>query len=403
MKRPLIQRSFILSYVAVAVVSLASGIILVNMPEISANSDKTATATATSTTQNCQTGTTVSTTTLSDADIAIFGKDASAYIVHNAQAKDFKILLSATEVSSAGNGGIVNFIYGFQNLNNFAYGDGKDGTITLNWKNNNQGQRLIFDHRNVSIASGGYWHQSKQASVLDYTTNIKALMLNGGTDGLAHQQSCINQAINLNKELTTPVPAPFSVDLKHGFNTIVAPNSDVLSASTITDAGMTVFDFNRLGQKIWRSTAAGQSIPYLLNQIGYYVYNPGVETTLNLAVNSTSHTISNEELIKVRRGWNLLAISQVNAGQALGDIQLNTLNKGAVNACVEDDCFTQVTLRDLLSGDPSTSRGYGTLFEIIDGNTTDPNAAFKTVKVNSTNIDTVIIPAGTPFWFYLFE
>ncbi len=403
MKRPLIQRSFILSYIAVAVVSLASGIVLVNMPEISAHSNKTATATTTSTTQNCQSGTTVQVATLSDEDIAIFGKNASAYIVHNAQAKDFKILLSAKEISRAGNGGIVSFTYGFQNLNNFAYGDGKDGTITLDWKNNNQSQRLIFDHRNVSVASGKYWYQSKQGSVLDYTTNIKALMLNGGTDGLAHPQSCISQAINLNEQFTTPVPTPFSVKLKHGFNTVVAPNSDVLGTSTITDAGMTIFDFNRLGQKTWRSTAAGSSIPYFFNQIGYYVYNPGVEITLSLTVNPASHAVSNEELIKVRRGWNILSVSQVNAGQSLGDIQLNVLNKGAVNACVEDGCFTQTTLRDLLPGDPSTSRGYGTLFEIIDGNTTDPNAAFKTVKVDSTNIDTVMIPAGTPFWFYLFE
>ena len=409
MKRSPIQRGFVLSYLAIAFLSILTGLLLRYSSDIFA-SDQTVTATATPVpTQNCQPGTTVKVTDLSDEDISIFGQKAHAYIVHNAQAKDFKIIVSAKEISRAGGGGVVSFTYGFQNLNNFAYGDSKDGTMTLNWKNAAKDQKLIFDQRNVSVASGKYWHQTKQATVLDYTADIKSFMLNGGTDGLAHPQSCIDRAINLASDFAAPVAGKFSVTLKPGFNTVSAPidsvlgTQDVLATEPLTDAGMYIFDFNRLGQKAWRSTAKGAEIPFFFGQIGYYVYNPGAEQTIELSVNPSSYVAGDEEQVVIRRGWNLLSNPNTASATSLADFDVNALRKGVDAACLGSGCFEKTTLRDLLAGDPSTSRAYGYIFEITNGNSTDPNQAFTRVKVDSSNIDSVTISPRTVFWFYLFE
>lgn len=98
-----------------------------------------------------------------------------------------------------------------------------------------------------------------------------------------------------------------------------------------------------------------------------------------------------------------MSIAATNVDRKLSEYHINTLKKGVDNTCVTDSCFTQVTLRDLLAGDPATSRAYNYIFEIVDSQTTDATKAFKSVKIDSTNIDTVTIPAKTVFWLYLFE
>lgn len=408
MKRPQIQKSFVLSCFAIAVLAILTGFVLRYSPDIMASEQTSSTATPTSS-QNCQNGTTVKQSDLSAQDIEIFGEKAHAYVVHNLQSKDFKILISAKEVSEAGEGGVVSFTYGFQNLNNFAYGDSKDGTMTLNWKNGKSNQRLVFDSRNTSIASGKYWYKTKEATVLDYTADIKGYMLNGGGDGLAHPQSCINRIIDLSEDFAAPVASPVSLTLKKGFNTVLAPidattgQQVVLDTAPLTEAGMYIFDFNRLGQKSWRSTAKGDLIPYFFGQVGYYVYNPSEEQTLILAANPSSYVAGDEEQIKIRRGWNLLSNPNLSKATYLSDFKVNVLRRGVDAACLGAGCYEEASLRDLLTGTAATSRGYGYIFQITNGNSTDPNTAFTKVKIDSSNLDTVTISPKTVFWFYLFE
>jgi hypothetical protein len=198
--------------------------------------------------------------------------------------------------------------------------------------------------------------------------------------------------------------------LQPGFNVVVAPNDSgvydgrTLDTTPITDDGMYVYDFNRLGQKNWRTTALGASIPQLFNQVGYYVYNnTGNTVTENLPIITKSEASTIEEKVKVRRGWNLMSIAATNTARKLSAFHVYTIKPDADNACMDDSCFEQKTLYDLLVGTSSTQRAYPVIYEITNTHTSDASQAFTTLKVDSTNIDTATIPASTAFWFYLWN
>lgn len=437
MKRPIIQRSFVLSYVAIAVVTAATGLVLRSMPSISADYNKHG-RTSTSSVSATSTGTPspgskclnlsrylkVEKTDVTTEEKEIFGDNAIAYNVTSAQNKQFKLLLGAKQISSSGDGGTVDFTYGFKNLWSGNYGDNKDGAIMISQgisdrTNDKIGSSefswgaakssfLVFDHRNKAVAPQEYWYETKQFDVSSYSNNIRLHMLNGGSDGLAHHQVCINNAISLNDLFVTPTPSTTatestkSLTFKKGFNAVVPPEGYIYDTGAISSAGMYLFDFNRLGQKNWRSTAHGGAIAYMVNQIGYYVYNPSESKTINVATNPSAYVESSEDKIKVRRGWNLLSNPNSSA-LSLANFYLNTLKKDADATCLDESCYESVTLYSLLSGTAASSRGYGTLYEITDGNASEASKAFTKVNVTASNINSVAISPGRAFWFYLFE
>lgn len=173
---------------------------------------------------SCLSGAAVSPTTVTDTEKATFGDKSVAYNVTSAQSKPFKLIIGVSEVSHSGSGGTVSFTYGFKNLWSGNYGSSSDGTILLaKWAPGetpttrmgldpfswgvSANHFLVFDHRNVVTPPQGYWSKTLQMNVADYSSyNIRAHMLNGGGDGLAHQQVCINNAINLVAAFPPEIP-----------------------------------------------------------------------------------------------------------------------------------------------------------------------------------------------------
>ena len=170
---------------------------------------------------SCLSGTTVNPSTVTDQEKQTFGEKSVAYSVVSAQSKPFKLIIGVSEVSHSGSGGTVSFTYGFKNLWTGNYGSNKDGTIVIakwapgetiatlfgpKWWGVSADHFLVFDHRNVVTPPQGYWSKTLQMNVADYSSNIRAHMLNGGGDGLAHQQVCIDNAINLITAFPPEIP-----------------------------------------------------------------------------------------------------------------------------------------------------------------------------------------------------
>lgn len=377
----------------------------------------TSTNTAKPVAPSCMVGSTAKTVKLLDRDKEIFGANAKAYLVTTTDKKNFRVIIGGTKLSSTATGGQIKLVYGFQNLNTFAVGNDVFGLLRYNYKTDGKAQTADLDFRKKAVAPGAYFSGTKTITVSDFSKAAPTLkMLRSGT-----AVDCITNPIPLAgiSVGTTPTPSAtasqqaLSYTFKTGFNTIVAPNSTtvqdsrVLDTEPITDMNMYVYDFNRLGQKNWRTTHpnAGANyglIPQVFDQIGYYVYNPGPELTVNVPLVVKTGAKNVEEKTKMRKGWNLLAVSSETAVK-LSEYKLNVTKKGAAASCLEDSCIEQVTLKDLLTGDSQTRRAYRTIYEIKDGNATNADDAFTVVKVDTTNIDSVTLPGKTAFWIYLWD
>lgn len=170
---------------------------------------------------SCLAGTTVSGTTVTDQEKQSFGERSVAYNVVSAQNKKFKLIIGVSEVSHSGSGGVVAFTFGLKNLNNVNHGDETDGVMMLakwapgetiatisggKWWGVSADHFLLFDHRGQIIPPQGYWYETRQFTISDYSSNIRAHMLNGGGDGLAHQQVCIDNSINLLAAFPPEIP-----------------------------------------------------------------------------------------------------------------------------------------------------------------------------------------------------
>jgi hypothetical protein len=176
--------------------------------------------------ESCLGGTSVQTTSATESEKAIFGDKAVAlYSVTSAQDKQFKLILGGREISHSGSGGVVSFTYGFQNLGTSNYGDETDGIIMLSKLAFGESMSsrigldpfpwgmtldhfLTFDHRNQVTPPQGYWYATKEMTIADYSSDIREYMFNGGGDGFAHVQVCIDHAFDLNFDLVTPTPSP---------------------------------------------------------------------------------------------------------------------------------------------------------------------------------------------------
>ncbi len=377
------------------------------------------TSTAKAVAPSCMVGSTAKAVKLLDRDKQLYGTNAKAYLVTTTDKRNFRIIIGGTKVSSTDKGGKIQLSYGFQNLNTTSVGNATLGYLKYNYKTGGKVQSAVLDFRNKPTAPGAYFKGTKTITVSDFSKAEPNLKMLRGTTAVA----CLSNPIKLSELTvkTTPTPTAtassttetLSFTFKTGFNTIVAPNntaksdSKVLDTEAISDMNMYIYDFNRLGQKNWRTTHpnAGANyglIPQLFDDIGYYVYNPGPELNVQIPIITKAGASSVEEKTKLRKGWNILAVSSDKA-QKLTDFKVYVTKKGAAASCLEDSCIEQVTLKDLLSGDSKTRRAYRTIYEIKDGNATTADAAFNVVKVDTTNIDSVTMPAGMPFWIYLWD
>lgn len=393
------------------------------------------TSTAKAVAPSCMVGSTAKAVKLLDRDKQLFGANAKAYLVTTTDKRYFRIIVGGSKVSSTDKGGKIQLSYGFQNLNPTTVGSATFGYLRYSYKSNGKVQTAVLDFRNKGTAAGAYFKGTKTIDVSDFSQATPNLKMLKGSTAIA----CLANPIKLSDITTGTTPTPtltptltptdsatvvvsptasptteyISYNFKTGFNTIVAPNattiagSKVLDTENISEMNMYLYDFNRLGQKNWRTTNSNAGtnyglIPQLFDNVGYYVYNPGPELTVQVPVITKNGPSSVEEKTKLRKGWNIMANSS-NKAQKLSEISVYVTKKDAAATCLEESCIEKVTLRDLFTGDSATRRAYRTIYEIKDGTATTSDAAFNIVRIDTTNLDSVTIPAGMPFWVYLWN
>jgi len=405
-----INRGFVLGYAAIAILALLAGFVSNYSSNLAIDADTLGAG------SSCLTYTTVQTVEPTAEEKEVFGSNAVAYTVLTRQNKRFKVLLGAKEQSKVGSGGIVAFTAGIQNLNDFTYTE-KKGRVVLKYTDVNTEKKLDFYYGNPNLALGKYWYKTISTSMNNYNSALQLELRNGSH---YHFQSCIANAMNLPAALagTTPTPtatvtttatttststatvtstsssAPYTFTMKNGYNALMVDNGYLISP--FTSAGMVVFDYNRNGDKRWRSTARGDNIHMARAGLGYYVYNPGPERTVNLG----NASVDDQTLAVVKKGWNLLS---TRTGGKLSAISVSVLNPGQASACSSSACVRNTTLRTLFEGTASTRKAYGKVYRVVNGNASTAADAFAVTEVTAENIDTVEIPAGTIYWVYLFE
>lgn len=180
--------------------------------------------------------------------------------------------------------------------------------------------------------------------------------------------------------------------IKNGYNAL---STDIGAISSVfTNQDMVVFDYNRNGDKKWRSTASGDNIPILYPGLGYYVYNSGPDTSVSATI------VDPEAGYGARLGWNLL---HTDTGGNLDDVAVKVLKEGQAVSCNDENCMRDTTLEELFKGSASTRKAYGKIYVVANGNSSDANTAFNVIEVTEDNLDTVTIPSDSIYWIYLFE
>lgn len=178
----------------------------------------------------------------------------------------------------------------------------------------------------------------------------------------------------------------FSVDLKAGYNSVVVPRvlASVLTQKLLAEntdnanPNFVIFDFNRDGNKIWRSTQKGDDIPTMVKWVGYYIYSKSART-----ISLPTGTATDEG--NWYKGWNLMANSGT-AAKKLSDITVDAYS-------------TDKALSELFND----GKVHAKIYIISDGNTTDPAKAFTILDVTKDNVSTLEIPGRKAYWVYLFD
>lgn len=201
-----------------------------------------------------------------------------------------------------------------------------------------------------------------------------------------------------------------TITVKNGWTAVAVPwGANYYASKAFTDLGMAVFAFNRTGNGKWIYTPAS-GVKYMRWNVGYYIYNPGPERTVNLTLGgaiSEAYKYAPE----ARSGWNLLAISNSGKAYKLEEIPVNVIDAAGTTYCPGNTaCVAKKTLKELLTGD--NHRGYRTIYIIRDPHATTAEEAFQKITITDDNLDTATIPTSaalsnqsgyTDYWFYIFK
>ena len=429
-----INRGFVLGYAAIAIFALLTGFVTNYSSNLAINADAGPGS-------SCLTYSTVQAVEATAEEKEVFGANAVAYTVVPRPPMNIKlkILLGATETSKIGSGGIVAFTAGIQNLTDTAYTD-KKGRIVLKYVDGNTEKKLDFYYGNPNLALGKYWYKTISTSMSNYSSAL-TLEFRNGSD--YHIGACIASAMSLTQALASPTPVPsptttttttttatttatgddtttvtttptttttttttsvtatptadsYNVMVKNGYNAFLV--DDVFSITPFTNEDMVVFDYNRNGDKKWRSTANGDNITTTLPGLGYYVYNAGPAKTVDIEPYRTTEDPVNYAVLK--KGWNLLS---TEAGGTLANITVKVLKEGQALSCNQLECTRETTLEELFTGTAATRKAYGKIYQVVDGNSSDAATAFSVTEVTADNLSSVTLPAGGIYWVYLFE
>ena len=197
---------------------------------------------------------------------------------------------------------------------------------------------------------------------------------------------------------TSATTGSVSITLKPGFNAYALPSSKkILDVAELEEEGLTVWTFNRHGDKKWYTT--GSTVENLYHWFGYYIYNPNTASkTVKVSV-SSSQVEPDPYIVK---GWNLMANPNSQA-KTLKDIEfyLTSCPPAAAGKVSCSAVGTKTKVSDLFKGDEATQKAYPIIFVIDDPYATDAEKAFKQITITDANRETVEIPAGKLFWVYV--
>ena len=193
-KRVSIQKGFVYGVTAIAVFAVVTGVVL-RMSSISASTNTTSSATS------CLAGTTMASSPLTTYEKTTFGAKAQAYQVTTLQKRTFRYVISATQQSSIGSGGVVNVKVGIGNLNNVVYTE-KDGRMVIVLPD---GTKIDYFYGSPNLAVGAYWTATKAISLTSYASVIRLENRNGSGYYL---QGCVSNALDMRVALASPVPSP---------------------------------------------------------------------------------------------------------------------------------------------------------------------------------------------------
>lgn len=427
-----IQPSFVLSYLAVGVLAVTT--VLLNnlsLPAIEADTGILTTL------GHCNANPPVfkGESVLTDQEKLNFGDGARAWVVkrnNNGQdeSKTFRVILGVREVSSAGSGGMVEFTVALGNLTDEIYSE-DEGRVWLWIDGESSPLDFLYDTDNsLNLQPNKYWVGKRNLLVENYTgVNVDFELLTGDEKS---SRGCVSDALNLEEAFglvtssatvtasvsatattsqtaspTASITSSSSSDsssdivqvwgIKSGFSAWVVPDDySALDGKSILDAGMYVYQFNYSGSETWEIYSAGSTLPVMYPGVGYYIYNPNEDISINL---SEAVTVSESSARVMKRGWNLVANSS-DDNLKLSDAIYTVVEQGNVT-CQESDesCSDKVTLGELLS----ERRVYSKIYVIKDETATSATDAFKMLEITEDNLDTTIINARTAYWVYLYK
>ncbi len=426
-----IQRGFIAGIIAVCAISIASAFIIKNINDV----DASVLFGSSQTNQLTQQGLNYSTNlnrcinsgvsqtesqevSLTESEKKTYGAKAKAYNIKiNKKKASFRLVVAAREGSSQLGSNVTEISYGLT----FKSFENKNA-----WGGNND--RMIFIVTNGDIKADIYnkinkneTHTGSFKTTYNGTSNIRMHVEFQGKN----YDGCIASVLVLPRDyqMAEPKPSPtatitsttisssptatatvssttnlVSVTLKPGFNAFSLPaDKKILSTKGLDKQGVTVWTFNRHGDKSWYTT--GSSVQSIFHWVGYYIYNPDTTTkTVQLPISS-----SQEEGGKyIVKGWNLMSNPNSQA-KPLTDIEFNLTPcpPAADGQLTCKSTGTNVKLSDLFIGDRWTQQAYPVMFVVDDPYTTDPDKAFSEIVVTEENRETVKIPANKMFWIYI--
>jgi hypothetical protein len=427
--RVTIQPSFVLSYLAVGVLAVTT--LLLNnlsLPAIEADTSISAQY------RPCSSNSPVfkGESALTDQEKLNFGDGAKAWVfkrrsVREDEEKTFRIILGVREISSAGTGGMVEFTVALGNLNDDSYSE-DEGRVWLWIEGETTPLDFLYDTDNsLNLQANKYWVGKRNLLVEDYegvTINFELL-----TGDEKNSRGCVVEALDLKEAFgladTTVTPTATSSStattsasatispsatltssssdivqvwgIKSGFSAWVVPDDyDALDGKSILDAGMYVYQFNYSGSETWEIYSAGSTLPVMYPGVGYYIYNPNEDASVNL---SKAATVPESSARVIKKGWNLMANSS-SKELKLSDVTY-TVVKSGYDSCQESDslCSDKISLADLLS----SKRTYGKIYVIKDETATSATSAFKVLDVTEENIDSTEISGQTAYWVYLYK
>ncbi len=155
-----------------------------------------------------------------------------------------------------------------------------------------------------------------------------------------------------------------------------------IDTAPFTNKGLEIFQYSASSTNKWLSTANGDSIPYMKAGVGYYIYNPGATTGIEIKKADVAETAMLKP--SLQKGWNLVANSTEKSPN------LNEITHSIVAG--EDKTLVAMAKADEI---------HDRMYLIQDGTATEATKAFKLLNPLATDITAQIVGSLKPYWVYV--